>query len=152
MAGRCRKKIMSTSIINHLTWFQDINLAAAKSTLISRNQVYLQCILPTRVHLQWLIHSQGAVMHMPVNKPNVNCTYDSSHGTDEIYPKGPPTYIYIYTKLDQSVRIGVTPFQTIYIYNYDHNLCMYIYIYGIGICWYLYNAHSQNWDMWKLRY
>ena len=97
MAGRCRKKIMSTSIINHLTWFQDINLAAAKSTLISRNQVYLQCILPPRVHLQWLIHSQGAVMHMPVNKPNVNCTYDSSHGTDEIYPKGPPhIYIYIY--------------------------------------------------------
>ena len=38
----------------------------------------------------------GAVMHMPVNKPNVNCTYDSSHGTDEIYPKGPP-HIYIYT-------------------------------------------------------
>ena len=42
-------------------------------------------------------------MHMPVNKPNVNCTYDSSHGTDEIYPKGPP-HIYIY------------------------NMCMYIYM------------------------
>ena len=91
-----KKNIMSTSIINHLAWFQDRNLAAAKSTLISRNQVYLQCILPPRVHLQWLIHSQGAVMHMPVNKANVNCTYDSSHGTDEIYPKGPP-HIYIYT-------------------------------------------------------
>ena len=118
MAGRCRKKIMSTSIINHLTWFQDINLAAAKSTLISRNQVYLQCILPPRVHLQWLIHSQGAVMHMPVNKPNVNCTYDSSHGTDEIYPKGPP-HIYIYTYLH------------LYLYIY-----VYICIINIYICTY----------------
>ena len=34
-------------------------------------------------------------MHMPVKNPNVKCTYDSSHGTDEIYPKGPPTYMYI---------------------------------------------------------
>ena len=67
-------------------------------------------------------------MHMPVNKPNVNCTYDSSHGTDKIYPKGPP-HIYIYTKLDQSVRIGVTPFQTIYIYITMITICVCIYIY-----------------------
>ena len=136
MAGRCRKKIMSTSIINHLTWFQDINLAEAKSTLISRNQVYLQCILPPRVHLQWLIHSQGAVMHMPVNKPNVNCTYDSSHGTDEIYPKGPPhIYIYIY----------------IYIYMY---MCIYIYTYMYySISWLHNNGKvsttlSLSWGQW----
>ena len=108
---------MSTSIINHLTWFQDINLAAAKSTLISRNQVYLQCILPPRVHLQWLIHSQGAVMHMPVNKPNVNCTYDSSHGTDEIYPKGPP-HIYIYISLSLSLCV----FVYVYIYIDLHGM------------------------------
>ena len=110
---------MSTSIINHLTWFQDINLAAAKSTLISRNQVYLQCILPPRVHLQWLIHSQGAVMHMPVNKPNVNCTYDSSHGTDEIYPKGPPTYIYIHTY--------ILYIYSIYIYTIQLECCTRIH-------------------------
>ena len=134
---------MSTSIINHLTWFQDINLAAAKSTLISRNQVYLQCILPPRVHLQWLIHSQGAVMHMPVNKPNVNCTYDSSHGTDEIYPKGPPhIYIYIYTYiiLGKGLLLSLFFFRDFYgallvltITVTRRYTNMYIYIYCIYI-------------------
>ena len=48
-------------------------------------------------------------MHMPVKNPNVKCTYDSSHGTDEIYPKGPP-HIYVYS---------------IYVYMY---MCMYVYV------------------------
>ena len=59
-------------------------------------------------------------MHMPVNKPNVNCTYDSSHGTDEIYPKGPPhIYIYIYTYLHLYL----------YIYVYICIINIYIYMY-----------------------
>ena len=46
-------------------------------------------------------------MHMPVNKPNVNCTYDSSHGTDEIYPKGPPPHIYILYMYDYLQEIVI---------------------------------------------
>ena len=72
-------------------------------------------------------------MHMPVNKPNVNCTYDSSHGTDEIYPKGPPhIYIYIHTR---------------YIYKYNNNVYIYkftLYIHYISYIYIVYILYINS--------